>query len=75
MVEKAINFVFGMCSFLRLVGAHSSPRQFSKLETASLLFFSMLTREFVLFQEIVLLSRRRFEKDDLLEEDIHKLSC
>ena len=35
--------MFGMCYFLCPVGAHSSPRQFSKLETASLLFFSVLT--------------------------------
>ena len=40
-------------------------------ERASLLLFSMLTREFVVFQ--LCCTWRRFEKDDLLEKDIHKL--
>ena len=49
----------------------------SMFERASLLLFSVLTREFVLFQEIVLLYMAMFREGwlNLLEEDIHKLSC
>ena len=74
LIEKAIHlwyvsfFVLSV-RIIRNVNVRNLIRK-SKFDV-----FSMLTREFFSSGKLFCCTWRCFEKDDLLEEDIHKLSC